>query len=57
MKKLKVVPNKNPELLKRNFLKFNPKLYEIPLEYTFDAISPKMNEEGFMRKMMNKYSS
>lgn len=56
MKKLKIAANKNPELLKRNFLKFNPKLYEIPAEYKFDQIKDKINEESFMRRMMNKYS-
>lgn len=43
MKKLKIMPNKNPELGKRNYLTFNKNLYKIPDEFLVEAIKDKVN--------------
>lgn len=56
MKKLWISSGKNSALKKWNYLVFPSALYWIPKEYSLEQIHDKINNESFMRRMMNKYS-
>jgi hypothetical protein len=52
MIKLKFLPNVDHALGTLNYLKFDPRVYEIPEEYRESSIGDKINEEPLMRKLM-----